>query len=280
MSKVRLVAIIGLNLTLLLPLGVSPTIATAATTPTAATTAPAATAPTKPKRARRREEPAGVIEPAALQALQRMGSYLSTLTSFEVQSVTSRDMVTNDGQRLMLDGVANYKVRRPDGFVVEVNSDAKKRTYYYNGKTFTVFAPDLNFYASAAAPPTIPQTLDVLYDKFGISLPLEDLFRWGDPNLHRSDTVKSAVVVGKSTTGGVATDQYAFREGDIDWQIWIQHDGDPLPRKVVIIDRSDPANPTYTAELTWNASATLTADDFTFHPSKDAKLIRITSAGQ
>ena len=278
MSKVRLVATIGLSLTLL-PLGVAPTIAAAATTPTAAATTPAATAPTKPKRARRREEPVGVIEPAAMQALQRMGSYLSTLTSFEVQSTTSRDLVTNDGQRLMLDGVANYKIRRPDGFVVEVNSDAKKRTYYYTGNTLPVFAPDLNFYASAAAPPTIPQTLDVLYDKFGISLPLEDLFRWGDPNLHRADSVKSAVAVGKSTIDGVATDQYAFREGDIDWQIWIQRDGDPLPRKVVIVDRTDPASPTYTAELTWNVTSALTADDFTFHPDKDAKLIRITSAG-
>jgi hypothetical protein len=279
MSKVRLVATIGLSLTLL-PLGVAPTVVAAATTPTAATTEPAAATPKKVRRARLREEPSGVIEPAALQALQRMGSYLSTLTNFEVQSATNRDLVTNDGQRLMLDGVANYKVRRPDGFIIEVNSDAKKRTYYYNGKTFTVFAPDLNFYASATAPPTIPQTLDVLYDKFGISLPLEDLFRWGDPNLHRADTVKSAVVVGKSTTDGVATDQYAFREGAIDWQVWIQHDGDPLPRKVVIIDHTDPANPTYTAELTWNVAPTLTADDFTFHPDKDAKLIRITSAGE
>jgi hypothetical protein len=53
-----------------------------------------------------------------------------------------------------------------------------------------------------------------------------------------------------------------------------------LPRKVVIIDRADPAHPTYTAELTWTVSPTLTAEDFTFHPGTDAKQIRLTSAGQ
>ena len=221
-----------------------------------------------------------MVEPAALKALQRMSGYLSTLTSFEVKSETSRDLVTNDGQRLTLDGVASYKVRRPDGFVIEVNSDAKKRTYYYNGKTFTVFAPDLNFYATAPAPPTIPATLDLLYDKFGISLPLEDLFRWNDPTASPRRYPEVRCRVGTSTIDGVETDQYAFREGDIDWQIWIQHDGDPLPRKVVIIDRADPAHPTYTAVLTWNVSPTLAAEDFTFHPGEDAKLIRLTSVGQ
>ena len=280
MTKLRPAAAIGLSALLLLPLGVAPAIAAAtATTATPQAATPKA-APSKTRRPRPREEPAGVVEPAAVRALQRMGSYLGTLTSFEVKSETSRDLVTNDGQRLMLDGTADYKVRRPDSFVIDVNSDAKKRTYYYNGKVFTVFAPDLKFYATAPAPPTIPETLDLLYDRFGISLPLQDLFSWSDPTLHRADTLKSGVAVGASTVDGVATDQYAFREGDIDWQIWIQHDGDPLPRKVVIIDRSDAAHPTYTAELTWNVSPTLAADDFTFHPGADAKLIRLTSVGQ
>ncbi len=279
MSKLRYATAVGLSL-LLLPLGVVPAIAAA----TATTAAPVATqhkaTPAKVRRGRRTEEPGGIVEPAAVRALQRMSGFLGTLASFEVTSENSRDLVTSDGQRLTLDGVASYKVRRPDGFVIDVNSDAKKRSYYYNGKTFTVFAPDLNFYASAPAPPTIPETLDVLYEKFGIALPLEDLFRWNDPNAHRAESLQSGVVVGTSIIDGVATDQYAFREGDIDWQIWIQHDGDPLPRKVVIIDRTDAAHPAYTAVLTWNVSPTLTADDFTFHPGKDAKLIRLSSAGQ
>jgi hypothetical protein len=286
MTKLRPAAAIGLSVLLLLPLDLAPAIAAATGTTAAPQAAPQTAAPPKARRARPREEPvgveepAGVVEPAALRALQRMSTYLSTVTSFEVKSETSRDLVTNDGQRLMLDGIANYKVRRPDGFVIEVNSDAKKRTYYYNGKTFTVFAPDLKFYATAPAPPTIPMTLDLLYQKFGISLPLQDLFSWSDPTLHRADTLKSGVAVGTSTIDGVETDQFAFREGDIDWQIWIQHDGDPLPRKVVIIDRSDPTHPTYTAELTWNVSPTLAAEDFTFHPGADAKPIRLTSVGQ
>jgi hypothetical protein len=219
------------------------------------------------------------VEPEALQALQRMGDYLGTLNAFEIKAVTSLDLVTADGQRIQIDGTANYKVRRPAGFVISVDSDVKKRTFFYDGKAFTVFAPELHYYATAPAPSTNMQTLDKLEDKFGISLPVEDLFRWSDPSLKRSDELKSGFPVGTATIDGVKTDQYAFREGDIDWQIWIQHDGQPLPRKLVIIDRTDPANPTYTTLLTWNVTPTLTTDDFTFRPGKDDKLIRL-SAGQ
>ncbi|HVM98840.1 MAG TPA: DUF2092 domain-containing protein [Caulobacteraceae bacterium] len=287
MTKLRLAAAMGLSV-LLLAFGVSPAIAAAAPAAAPAATPKAAPAKGAPGTAARRKggrrgsqaTTTAIVEPAALKALQRMGDYLSTLTTFTVQSETSLDLVTEDGQRIQLDGVANYKVRRPDGFVIQVNTAAAKRTYYYDGKSFTISAPELGYYATAPAPPTIVQTLDVLYDKFGVALPLEDLFRWSDPTLNRSDSLTSGFVVGASTIDGVATDQYAFREGDIDWQIWIQHDGDPLPRKLVIIDRTDPAYPAYTARLTWNVSPSLAAADFTFQPGKDDKPIRLTAAGQ
>jgi len=286
MTKLPLAAAMGLCL--LLPLGASPAIAApaAAGAPAPAAAAPkAAPAKAAPKKSARRrtaaqKPPAPVVEAAALAALQRMGDYLSTLTAFEVKSVTSRDLVTFDGQRLQMDGVANYKVRRPSGFVVDVESDAKKRTFFYDGKTFTIFAPELHYYATAPAPPTNVQTLDLLYDRFGLSLPLEDLFRWSDPALRRSDTLNEGFVVGTATIDGVKTDQYAFREGDIDWQVWIQHDGQPLPRKLVIVDRTDPTFPAYTALLTWDVSPTLTDRDFTFRPGTDDKLIRLSAAGQ
>jgi hypothetical protein len=285
MTKLRLAAAIGVGL--LLPAGVSSAIAAAAPpaaaapAATTATTAKATPPTTASRRRRVAESPATpVVEPSALAALRRMSDYLSSLTAFGVKSDTTLDLVTYDGQRLQVDGVANYKVRRPNGFVIEVNTDAKKRTFYYNGKTITVYAPELGYYANAPAPPTIAQTLDALYDRFGISLPLEDLFRWSDPSQHRVDTVKSGFMVGPATVQGVAADQYAFREGDIDWQIWIQHDGQPLPLKLVIVDRTDPSYPAYSAVLTWDTSPALTDADFTFHPDKDAKAIRLTSAGR
>ena len=78
-------------------------------------------------------------------------------------------------------------------------SDVKDRTFIYDGKAFTVYAPELGYYATVAAPPTIHETLDKLYSRFGLALPLEDLFRWGDATDTGDDVLDSAFKVGPST---------------------------------------------------------------------------------
>jgi hypothetical protein len=261
--------------------------ATPANAAAPAASAPAAKAPTARARTHRRSartstlaKQAPVVEPEAVQALQRMGAYLSTLTSFEVTTQTSLDLVLTDDQRVTLDGGARYKVRRPDAFVIDVTSDAKSREYIYDGKQFTIYAPALGLYATASAPPTIGATLDAIWQRFGISLPLQDLFRWSDPNNRRAESLQSALAVGPATLDGVRADHYLFREGDIDWQIWIQQGDQPLPLKLVIVDRSDPADPAYVARLKWNVSPTLTADDFAFRPDANAKRIPLAMAGR
>ena len=45
--------------------------------------------------------------------------------------------------------------------------------------------------------------------------------------------------VGPSVVGGVTCEQYAFRQADIDWQIWIQLGDYPLPRRLVATTTTD-----------------------------------------
>ena len=217
------------------------------------------------------------VEEDALKALRRMGAYLDTLKTFGLTANTSLDVVTVDGQRLQLDGVTNYKVRRPNGFVIDMKSDIKNRTFLYDGKTFTVYAPELKYYATVDAPGTNIATLNTIFDKYGIALPLEDLFHWNGDKTRESELV-SGFVVGPATIDGTPTEHYAFREKDMDWQIWIAKGDKPLPKKLVIIDRGDPAAPTYSARLTWVENPPLTQQDFAFTPKSDAKPIKLMAA--
>lgn len=217
------------------------------------------------------------VEPEALQALERMSAYLGTLTTFEIQTQTSLDIVTEIGQRVQLDGAAHYKVRRPNGFVIDVVTDLKKRSFYYDGKNFTVYSPRHDFYATVAAPDTILKTLDVLWDQFGLALPLEDLFRWNDNKSRRKDELSSGFLVGPATIDGVLTNQYAFRQGQTDWSVWIEQGDRPLPRKLMIIDRSQTEQPAYVARLAWTLNPTFPADTFTYHAGPNAKPIRMST---
>ena len=108
---------------------------------------------------------------------------------------------------------------------------------------------------------------------------LEDIFRWSEPGATRPQAL-SAFHVGGAVIDGADVDQYAFRGPDSDWQVWIQKGDQPLPRKLVIADRTDPARPAYSARLTWTVNPTLTPADFTFQPGPDVKQIRLTTSGQ
>ena len=219
----------------------------------------------------------GVIEDEAIEAIKDMSTYLVSLNTIAITSQGSLDVVTNDGQRIQLDGTTNYKVRKP-GFVIDYRSDIKNRRFIYDGKNFTVYSPTLGYYSTVAAPATNREVLDTIYNKYGIALPLEDLFRWGDgSNADRIQALKSAYEVGSATIDGVATDHFAFREADVDWEVWIQKGDQPWPRKFVIVDRTDPARPTFTARLSWQMNPAFTDADFTFVPDANAKRIQLAT---
>jgi hypothetical protein len=214
-------------------------------------------------------------DPAAVDALIKMSVYLQSLSSFDMTTETSLDLVAMNDQKLQLDGTARYRVRKPDRFIIDVVSDSWNRSYVYNGKEFTLYAPSQNLFSTWTAPPTIQATLKDASDRFGITLPLDDLFRWAGDDGTRADRLDAGFFVDTATIDGAKTNHYAFREGDIDWQIWIEQGERPLPRKLVIVDRSDKAAPAYIARLKWTLNPPLADDVFVFRPKPDAQRIRV-----
>ena len=217
-----------------------------------------------------------MVEPDAVEALRAMSTYLMSLKTIGITSQGSLDVVTGEGQRIQLDGTTTYKIRRP-GFVIDYVSDIKDRRFIYDGKTFTIYSPKLGFDASEPATATNKEALNVIYEKFGVKLPLEDLFRWADPNGLRQQSLRSAYRVGPATINGTPTDHYAFREDEVDWELWIQKGDQPLPRKLVIVDRTAAAHPTFSAHLSWTVNPAFTDSDFAFVPDKDAKRIQMAT---
>lgn len=214
-------------------------------------------------------QPQAQVEPEARQALEQMSAYLGTLQTFELKSDTTIDQVFDNGQKLQFDGHVIYKVRRPNGFVIDLSTDRKVRRFYYNGKTFTLVAPVSGLYAEVSAPPTIREVLDVLADDYGIEIPMTDLFRWSDPNDNRAESLISGVYVGYAKINGVDSDHYAFREADVDWQIWIARGDRPLPLKMVITSTTLPAAPQFVSYLTWTENPSYGDETFEFHPGAD-----------
>ena len=105
-------------------------------------------------------------------------------------------------------------------------------------------------------------------------------FRWSEPGGGRADDIQEALYVGPALIDGTPTDHYAFREAEVDWQIWIAQGDAPVPRKIVITDRTDPSSPQYTATLSWNFRPAFDAQTFAFQAPAGALPIRLTALGK
>jgi hypothetical protein len=207
-----------------------------------------------------------------------MGAYLRTLQHFGVSGETMRDEVLRDGQKIEVGGTIRYVVRTPDRFRAELKTDRKQRQIFYDGKSLTVYAPRMHYYASAPAPSTVSATLDSARKRFGIEMPLADLFLWGTPRDGVSE-LTSAQYIGPAYVDGTDTDHYAFRQRGVDWQLWIARGNVPLPRKLVITTTSEPSEPRFAATLTWDLTPPVGDPVFAFVPPKDAARIVFASFG-
>jgi hypothetical protein len=210
-----------------------------------------------------------LVEPEAVAALDKMGSYLRTLKSFQVESVTTDEDVLENGLKIQYAGVSNILAQMPDRLRAEVSDDRHQRLYLYDGKTFTLYAQRLNYYATVPAPATIAQLDNTLYEKYDTNIPLADLFRWGSPGWNTHD-ITLASDVGTAVVAGTTCELYAFRQNGIDWQVWIQKGDYPLPRKLVITTTTDEARPQHTAVFTWNLAPSYNEAAFTFTPPAGA----------
>jgi hypothetical protein len=211
------------------------------------------------------------VDPAATAALSKMGAYLRTLKEFEVMVYSTTEDVLDSGQKIMTTNQVRYVKQAPNMLHALVSGDKIKRHYYYDGKTFTVRNNQNDFYAQVPFTGTIGQLLDEA-EKYGIDLPLQDLFLWGDPTADVG-TPTEGIVVGDSRVGDWETDHYAFRQEGVDFQIWIEKGDKPLPRKLVINSLADETQPQYIAVMNWNLAPKIDPAEFTFTPDANSKRI-------
>jgi hypothetical protein len=215
-----------------------------------------------------------IINPEAMDALRKMGEYLRTLKTFQIKGFITTEQVLADSQKIQLTKEVELVAHRPDNLRVLVKADKFERQLIYDGKTFTLWAPKKNVYATVPAPPTINELATMIEEKHAIELPLVDMFRFGTAE----DAIKQVTAakdVGESVCDGVTCHHYAFRQPGLDWEIWIQKGDYPLPRKVVLTTRSDEARPQHTAVYTWNLAPSFNKDSFAFVAPKDAQKIKL-----
>jgi hypothetical protein len=155
-----------------------------------------------------------------------------------------------------------------------MKSARSTREIIYDGKTVTLFTPAQKYYSTVAFTETIGGLIDKLEARFGVEMPLSDLFLFGTPEAPL-DKIESAMNAGQDFIDDDLCDHYAFRQGKVDWQIWITVGSKPLPRKLVITNRADEARPQSVHTIDWNLKPTFKDSVFTFTPPKGATKVEL-----
>jgi hypothetical protein len=219
------------------------------------------------------------IEPKAVEVLKQMCDYLKNLQQFSVQAEITEDVLLTSGQRIQYARSVEASVRRPDRMRAESVGDRDNRLLVYDGKTITLLDRTKNFYTTITAPGELDAALEHATQAFNLQAPLADLI-YTKAYEYLTEGVLSGFYVGLSKVQGVPCHHLAFREKDIDWQIWVEDGPTPLPRKFLITDKKAQGLQ-FTAVFTkWNTSPQFEEGLFAFvAPEKAEKIDILPAAG-
>lgn len=210
------------------------------------------------------------LDPAAVALLRRTTEHVGGLQQFSVDAQTTFEDLLDSGHRVDYELWSSVAVRRPNKLRTERHGDGINQVFYFDGEFLSLFNPADKVYATEAAPDTIEEMFQFAYDTFGISTPVSDL-------VHRDafeplmQGVTLAVVVGREVLRGVTCDHLLFSRPGVDFQIWVAHEGSPLPMKYVVTDTSTPRGLSISTAMSgWNESPKVPDSLFEFVPPQDA----------
>lgn len=213
------------------------------------------------------------IAAEAAAPLTAMCTFLKSQKSFSFTARVESEEVYPNGQTIQVSRNVSTLVVRPDKVISRVVGDDRDRLFLYDGKTVTVADYDRGVYAVMDAPPTLDATVTMLEDKYGLHAPLGDLL-YADPCAVLLPHVRTGDCVGVHQAGGVACDHLAFTQKSADWQLWVEKDKTPLPRKLVITDKTLMGWPQYAVTFTkWDLTPQVPAGLFIFKPAADMRRI-------
>jgi hypothetical protein len=221
---------------------------------------------------------ARLVDPRADELVRQMSDLLASAKSFALEAEEIYDEVPEHLPRTQLTNLRHVALRRPDRMVGDASGDALNRSFWYDGKTLSIHEKEQNTYATLPVPPTIDGTLDAIFERTGMVIPLAD-FVYEDVYARLMESVQRGVYLGIHRAGDVACHHLSFEQESIDWQLWIDAGEKPLPRKLVIAYKTEDEVPQYTVTIEkWNLNAELPEDLFQFEPPEGAERIEFPTA--
>lgn len=221
-----------------------------------------------------RSEKAGPVDEKAMQILQDMSDYLSKADTVSFRARTFFDRVRKSGIKIKAARVNSILLKRPSHLHANsVSEDGSAQTIWFDGSKLSVWRRHKNEYMELGFKGTTDALVDHLDDKYGINLPVADLLFSNIGEALKANIISSEYL-GERIVQGVKTHHLSFESTGADWQIWIEADKTPLPRRFAITYVNDKIEPQFLAQLDqWSLGEDVTGDRFSAAVPEKAKKV-------
>jgi hypothetical protein len=218
-------------------------------------------------------------EADAKRLMKAMSDYMAKQTTVSFGFDSSLEIVTKDQQKLMLASSGTVNLRRPDKIRAMRDGGFAEVEMVFDGRTLTVVNKDANEYAQADVPGTLDNLIDELREKFHKPVPGADLLT-SDLYDQLMPLVTDIKDLGTGVVGGTKCDHLAFRNQEVDWQIWIAQGDQPYPCRYVITAKQVDQAPQYTVQVRdWKTGGDITASDYQFKNVMNARKVDVSGLG-
>jgi hypothetical protein len=213
----------------------------------------------------------------ARNIVKAMSDYVTGQKTISMTFDSDIEVVTSELQKIQFTSSGQVLLSRPDKLRATRAGGYADVELMFDGKTVTVLGKHINAFAQTDATGTVDQLIDRLRDQHNVAMPGADLLLTRVNDELMTDVI-DAKHIGHGVVDGVECEHLAFRNADLDWQLWVEIGPRPIPRKYVITNKAVTGAPQYTLRIKeWRGDPLVAADAFLFSPPADAKRVELTA---
>lgn len=214
---------------------------------------------------------ANATEADAKAILKSMSDYVGGQQTIELTFDSDIEIITPQLEKIQFTNSGGALLSRPDKLRAHRMGGYSDVEMVFDGNTLSVNGKNVNGYAQIDAKGTVDELIEMLRAGHGVALPGADLLLSNSYEKLVAG-VQEAKHIGVGVIGGRECEHLAFRNFDIDWQLWVEVGDKPAPCKMVVTSKTMNSAPQYTVNVTsWKTGVTVPKGAFTFTPPKGAE---------
>jgi hypothetical protein len=209
------------------------------------------------------DDQSGGRDEKAMAVLEGMSDYLSKETTLSFRARTFFDVVQKGGIKVKTAREVEVILKRPNSIQADALDDMGGAiSLWYDGSKLTVWRKSVNEVMTLDFAGDTDKLLDELIDKYEFQIPLADLL-YSNVSKAIGETLISSEYIGLRRVDGVQCHLISFESEGADWQLWIEADSTPVPRRFVIDYVTAESQPQFMAQLdAWSLGGEY--EDYTF----------------